>query len=49
MDDERTSLLKQIDPWVFWPTAFLSLAFVLWGVLDHESLGTVTGDSRSAG
>ncbi len=45
MDDERTSLLKQIDPWVFWPTAFLSLAFVLWGVLDHESLGTVTGDS----
>ena len=45
MDDERTSLLKQIDPWVFWPTAFLSLAFVLWGVLDHESLGTMTGDS----
>ena len=26
--DERNSLRKQIDPWVFWPTAILSLAFV---------------------
>src|ERR687893_627437 len=41
---ERQPLLKQIDPWVFWPTAALSLGFVLWGVIDHESLGRVTGD-----
>ena len=43
--DERNSLRKQIDPWVFSPTAILSLAFVLWGVLDHESLGSTTGDA----
>ena len=43
--DERNSLRKQIDPWVFWPTAILSLAFVLWGVIDHESLGSTTGDA----
>src|SRR5918998_1436124 len=41
---ERQPLLKQIDPWVFWPTAALSLGFVLWGVIDNESLGRVTGD-----
>src|SRR5918997_42824 len=41
---ERQPLLKQIDPWVFWPTAALSLGCVLWGVIDHESLGRVTGD-----
>ena len=34
---ERRPLLKQVDPWVFYPAAGLCLAFVLWGVLDNSS------------
>ena len=37
---ERQPLLKQVDPWVFYPAAGLCLAFVLWGVLDNTSLGS---------
>jgi choline/carnitine/betaine transport len=37
---ERKPLLKQVDPWVFYPAAGLCLAFVLWGVLDNSSLGS---------
>jgi choline/carnitine/betaine transport len=37
---ERQPLLKQVDPWVFFPAAGLCLAFVLWGVLDNASLGS---------
>ena len=36
---ERKSLLRQIDPWVFYPSAAVCLAFVLWGVIDNGSLG----------
>ena len=39
---ERQPLLKQVDPWVFYPAAGLCLAFVLWGVLDNTSLGSAT-------
>ena len=35
----RKPLLRQVDPWVFFPSAGLCLAFVLWGVLDNTSLG----------
>ena len=40
---ERTG----IDPWVFFIAAGISLAFVLWGVLDTEGLGTVADDVLS--
>jgi glycine betaine transporter len=40
---ERT----RIDPWVFFIAAGISLAFVLWGVLDTEGLGTVADDVLS--
>jgi len=39
---ERKPLLRQVDPWVFFPSAGLCLAFVLWGVLDNGSLGSAT-------
>jgi glycine betaine transporter len=32
-------VLRRVDPWVFYPSAGLCLAFVLWGVLDNSSLG----------
>ena len=37
----------RVDPWVFFIAAGISLAFVLWGVLDTESLGTVADDVLS--
>ena len=40
--------LKQrtgIDPWVFWPAAIISIAFVLWGVLDTDSVATIAEDA----
>ena len=36
---ERKPLLRQVDPWVFYPSAVVCIAFVLWGVLDKGSLG----------
>ena len=36
-----------IDPWVFGPAATISLAFVLWGVLDSEGVATVADDVLS--
>ena len=36
-----------IDPWVFGVAAAISLAFVLWGVLDNESVATVADDVLS--
>ena len=41
---ERKPLLRQVDPWVFYPSAAVCLAFVLWGVVDKGSLGD-TADS----
>lgn len=37
-------LLRGVDPLVFWGSAGLIFAFVLWGLLGPESLGTVMGD-----
>ena len=36
-----------IDPWVFGPAAAISLAFVLWGVLDSDGVATVADDVLS--
>jgi glycine betaine transporter len=36
-----------IDPWVFCIAAGISLAFVLWGVLDTEGVGAVADDVLS--
>ena len=40
MSERKSSLLRQIDPWVFFPSAIVCLAFVLWGVIDNDSLGS---------
>jgi glycine betaine transporter len=37
----------RIDPWVFGIAAAISTAFVLWGVLDSESVATVADDVLS--
>ena len=37
-------LMKGVDPVVFWGSAGITFAFVLWGVLGPESLGGVMGD-----
>src|SRR5918997_5791983 len=37
-------LLRGVDPVVFWGAAGITFAFVLWGVLGPESLGSVMGD-----
>jgi glycine betaine transporter len=37
-------LLRGVDPVVFWGSAGVTFAFVLWGVLGPESLGSVMGD-----
>ncbi len=37
-------LLRGVDPVVFWGSAGITFAFVLWGVLGPESLGSVMGD-----
>ena len=37
----------RIDPWVFWPAAAISAAFVLWGVLDSDGVATVADDVLS--
>jgi glycine betaine transporter len=37
-------LLRRVDPVVFWGSAGVTFAFVLWGVLGAESLGSVMGD-----
>jgi choline/carnitine/betaine transport len=37
----------RIDPWVFSIAAAISVAFVLWGVLDTEGLGNVADDVLS--
>jgi choline/carnitine/betaine transport len=36
-----------VDPWVFFIAAGISLAFVLWGVIDVDSVGTVADDVLS--
>ena len=36
-----------VDPWVFSIAAGISLAFVLWGVLDTEGVGVVADDVLS--
>jgi choline-glycine betaine transporter len=33
-----------IDPWVFFIAAGISLAFVLWGVIDADGVGKVADD-----
>jgi choline-glycine betaine transporter len=33
-----------IDPWVFFIAAGISLAFVLWGVIDADGVGAVADD-----
>jgi glycine betaine transporter len=37
-------LTKGVDPMVFWGSAILIAAFVAWGLIGPESLGTVMGD-----
>ncbi|HEX2105902.1 MAG TPA: BCCT family transporter [Solirubrobacteraceae bacterium] len=37
-------LLRGVDPVVFWGSAGVTFAFVLWGVLGPQSLGNVMGD-----
>jgi glycine betaine transporter len=37
-------VLRSVDPVVFWGSAGVTFAFVLWGVLGPESLGNVMGD-----
>ena len=49
MMSERKSLLRQVDPWVFFPSAGLCLAFVLWGVLDNDEPRRRRPTPRSAG
>ena len=36
-----------VDPWVFWIAAGISLAFVLWGVIDADGVGAVADDVLS--
>ena len=39
------SPFRHVDPWVFFPAAAVCLAFVLWGVLDVDSVGNVADDA----
>jgi glycine betaine transporter len=39
--DEQKPALRQVDPWVFYASAAVCVAFVLWGVLDTDSLASV--------
>jgi len=38
--EEQKPALRQVDPWVFYVSAALCIAFVLWGVLETESLSS---------
>ena len=49
MTDIRTDSPRQssIDPWVFGISAAISIAFVLWGVLDPDGVASVADDALS--
>jgi glycine betaine transporter len=39
--EEQRSVLRQVDPWVFYPAAAVCVAFVLWGVIATDSVSDV--------
>ena len=38
--EEQRGALRQVDPWVFWTSAAICTAFILWGVLDNDSVSS---------
>jgi glycine betaine transporter len=46
MDEPKTAL-RQVDPWVFYVSAALCVGFVLWGVLDTDSLASAADSALS--
>ena len=47
MNQQATSWRARIDPVVFWVTSILAIAFVAWGLISTDGLGSASGDAQS--